>query len=81
MRWQHTARSKADYDSLRPNIKKAFDKQVRMLVGNLLHPSLHAKKYDESQDTWQARVTKGWRFYFSIVDDTYLILRIIPHPK
>ena len=63
MRWQYTARSKADYDSLQPNVRKAFDKQIRLLVGNLLHPSLHAKKYDESQDVWQARVTKGWRFH------------------
>ena len=26
-----------------------------------MHPSLRAKKYDESQDLWQARVTKDWR--------------------
>jgi plasmid maintenance system killer protein len=32
----------------------------------LLHPSLHAKKYDEENDVWQARVNKDWRFYFTI---------------
>ncbi len=27
------------------------------------------------------RVNKDWRFYFKIIDDTYRILKIIPHPK
>jgi hypothetical protein len=30
---------------------------------------------------WQARVTRGWRFYFKIESDEYVILSIIPHPK
>jgi hypothetical protein len=42
---------------------------------------LHAKKYDEALDRWQTRVNKDWRFYFNIVDDTYVIRDIIPHPK
>jgi plasmid maintenance system killer protein len=42
---------------------------------------LRAKKYDEANDRWQARVNKDWRFYFSIENDTYVILDIIPHPK
>jgi plasmid maintenance system killer protein len=58
-------------------VRRAFEKQFRFLAANLRHPSLHAKKYDESQD----RVNKNWRFYFRIVDDTYVITDIIPHPK
>jgi len=42
---------------------------------------LHAKKYSESLDIWQGRVTRGWRFYFKIEGDEYVILSIIPHPK
>ena len=38
-------------------IRRAFEKQVRFLADNLNHPSLHAKKYDESKDRWQARVS------------------------
>ncbi len=48
---------------------------------NLKHPSLHAKKYDDSRDLWQARVNSNWRFYFVIAGDTYVITDIIPHPK
>jgi mRNA interferase RelE/StbE len=46
------------------NVQRAFDKQLRFLMDNLLHPSLHAKKHDETNHLWQARVTKDWRFYF-----------------
>ena len=64
-----------------PAVRKAFYKQLAFLEHNLHHPSLRAKKYDESQDLWQARVTKGWRFFFTIEDDTYIIVRVVPHPK
>jgi hypothetical protein len=51
------------------------------LKENLQHPSLRAKKYGGSQDLWQARVNRDWRFYFRIIEDVYLIISIIPHPK
>ena len=35
---------------------------------------------NEAEDKWQARVTRDWRFYFTIEGDTY-ILDIIRHPK
>lgn len=62
-------------------VRKAFIKQTDFLVEDLKHPSLHAKKYGESKDLWQARVNKKWRFYFVIKGDTYEILNIIIHPK
>ena len=62
-------------------VQKAFIKQINFLVRNLSHPSLHAKKYDEGSDRWQARVNDDWRFYFQIVGDIYRITDLIPHPK
>lgn len=64
-----------------PGIRRAFEKQLRFLAINLQHPSLRAKKYDEAKDPWQARVNREWRFYFTIVNDTYQVEDIIPHPK
>ena len=64
-----------------PAVKKAFDKQLRFLVGDLRHPSLRAKKYNEAEHKWQARVNDAWRFYFTIVGDTYFIEDVVPHPK
>jgi mRNA-degrading endonuclease RelE of RelBE toxin-antitoxin system len=63
------------------SVQRAFAKQLRFLIDNILHPSLHAKKYDESKDIWQARVNKNWRFYFTIADNTYRIEKVIQHPK
>jgi len=68
-------------DAAPPDVRKAFFKQLRFLEQNLHHPSLRAKKYDEANDIWQARVNDGWRFYFKIINDTYLILKVIRHPK
>lgn len=62
-------------------IQKAFIKQINFLVRNLNHPSLHAKKYDETEDRWQARINQDWRFYFKIAGDTYRISELKPHPK
>jgi len=62
------------------SVRKAFFKQVRFLAEDLRHPSLRAKKYDEANDIWQARINRDWRFYFIIEGGTYLVLDVIPHP-
>ena len=62
-------------------VQKAFIKQINFLVRDLRHPSLHAKKYDETEGKWQGRVTGDWRFYFKIEGGTYQIFDLTPHPK
>jgi hypothetical protein len=54
MRLIHTAKFEKDYAGAPTDVQKAFDKQERFLADNLQHPSLHAKKYDESTGLWQA---------------------------
>ena len=63
------------------SVQKAFFKQVKLLEKDLRHPSLHAKKYDEALDRWQARVNKDWRFYFNIVDDVYVTAAVEPSSR
>jgi hypothetical protein len=62
-------------------VQKAFIKQINFMARSLTHPSLHAKKYDEANDRWQARINDDWRFYFTIQGDTYRISELMPHPK
>ena len=81
MKLRFTEKADKDYAALPVAIRKALGKQLRFLLNNLGHPSLHAKKYSEALDVWQGRVTRGWRFYFKIEGDEYIILSIIPHPK
>ena len=81
MRLDYTKSALDTLKNLPLSVRKAFYKQAGFLRENLHHPSLHAKKFSESGNIWQARVNKNWRFYFQIESDTYLIVRIIPHPK
>lgn len=62
-------------------VQKAFEKQSRLLLQDLHHPSLHVKKYDEATNLWQARVNYSWRFYFKIEGHVYRLHEIRVHPK
>jgi len=81
MKLLYSPRFQKQYRDAPLPVQKAFDKQAKLLVQDLRHPSLRAKKYDEARDVWQARVTRDWRFYFSIEGDTYNLHTIMPHPK
>ena len=76
-----TTHFERNYAKAPQQVQRAFDKQSLLLLQDLHHPSLRAKKYDESHGLWQARVNKDWRFYFLIQNNWYLIVNIIQHPK
>ena len=76
-----TLRFRRQYQNLSEDRQAKFDKQLAFLLSNLRHPSLRAKRYDEANNIWQARVDEDYRFYFKIDGDTYVLLSIIPHPK
>jgi mRNA interferase RelE/StbE len=62
-------------------VQKAFFKQIQLLTQNSRHPSLRAKKYNDAENIWQARVNRDWRFYFKIETDRYVIYDLTSHPK
>ena len=81
MRPRFSERFTASYSSAPVTIQRTFDRKLALLLQDLRHPSLRAKKYDEARDLWQARVNQGWRFYFRIISDTYELVDISAHPK
>lgn len=81
MKASFTLRFRKQYQRLSLERQAKFDKQLAFLLSNLRHPSLRTKKYDETNDIWQARVDDDYRFYFQIDGDMYILLSIIPHPK
>ncbi|MBI4382294.1 MAG: cytotoxin [candidate division NC10 bacterium] len=81
MRPHFSERFIRSYETAPLHIQRAFDRKLDLLVANLRHPSLRAKKYDETRGIWQARVDGGWRFYFRVEGDVYQILDLVPHPK
>lgn len=62
-------------------VQRAFWKQSGFLLLNLKHPSLRAKKFDETNDVWQARANRSWRFYFKIIGNEYHLIDITAHPE
>jgi len=66
MKFRYSSNFKASLCNFSKEIRKKFYKQANYLLNDIHHPSLHAKKYDESQDIWQARLDKNIRFYFLI---------------
>ena len=79
MREIRSAHFKRSYKKLSKEIRIAFVKQMRFLLISVRHPSLRAKKYDETYGIWQARVTNNVRFYFTIEGDTYYLIEIEKH--
>lgn len=80
MRLRYSGHFMRRYEKAPASVRKAFDRRAGFLLENLQHPSLRAKKYDESRGVWQARVNRDWRFYFSIAGDVYHLHDIVPHP-
>ena len=80
MKLVFTARAEQDYDRLSSKMRAQADKQLDFLVHNLRHPSLHAKKYDERRDIWQARISRDYRVFFLIANDIYVLLALMKHP-
>lgn len=60
-------------------IQDKFQKQIEYLLRDVRHPSLRAKKFDEEDDIWQARVDRNIRFYFKIRGNCYVLLNIKRH--
>jgi mRNA interferase RelE/StbE len=81
MQLEPTNHFKKAYKMAPERVRKDFKKQGAYLLEDLRHPSLHAKKYDEKRNIWQARVNRDWRFYFVIYGDTYHLIDIMAHPK
>jgi hypothetical protein len=70
MKLQYTKGAQEIISELPLSLRNAIYKQAAFLLQDLHYPSLRAKKYDERNDIWQARVNRNWRFYFRIVGDT-----------
>lgn len=81
MKFHYATIFKRELRELPQFIRNRFYKQAGFLLRDIRHPSLHAKKYSEKYNVWQARVDKNYRFYFLIKNNTYILLHIKKHPK
>jgi hypothetical protein len=63
---------------LAPACHRSAEHGPHAVAEGFRHPSLHAKKYDETEDKWQGSITGDWRFYFKVEAGTYQILDLTP---
>ena len=64
MKFLFTEKACQDYETLTTRLQSLVDKQLEALLRDIQYPSLKAKKYHKSDDIWQARVNRDYRFYF-----------------
>lgn len=79
MRIQTTARFDREYARLPGHIRARADKQLSLLLSDPRHRSLRIEKTQGYTDIWKGRITRGYRFTFTVAGDTYILRRIGPH--
>lgn len=68
-----------DYRTLPNNLKERLDKKLMLLLVHFRAPSLRAKKMEGYANVWECRISRGYRFTFKIVGQTYFLRRAGPH--
>ena len=68
------------YKKLPQPIKEQAKKQLGLLLENPEHPSLRVKKIKgQTEDFFEARVSRGYRFTFKIEGEYYILRKIGTH--
>lgn len=68
-----------DFAELPKQIQRRFEVKLGIFIVNPLHPSLHGKKMQGLRDIWECRITKQYRFTFSIAHRMCILRRIGAH--
>ena len=79
MRIETSPRFDREYARLPQHLKARVDKQPTHLLADPGHPSLRLKKTKGQVGVWEARVTQGYRFTFTVAGDIYTLRRVGTH--
>lgn len=66
-----------DYADLPKEVQARTERAISLLVDNLRHPSLKARKIQGAEGIWEARVTAHYRITFKILPEAILQLRLV----
>ena len=75
----YSDRFQKQYKRLPTNVKKKFNRQLGLLLGDYRHPSLGSKKMTNQGDIWEARIDKQYRITFQIKDDFIFLRKVGTH--
>lgn len=79
MRLTRSKSFKHSFKKLPEFVQKKADRILILLVSDLQHPSIRAKKIQGASDKWEGRVDRFYRFTFEIEADEILLRSIGPH--
>lgn len=74
-----TSRFKKDFAKLPQKLQKQAIKNLELFLENPRHPSLHIKRMQGYPNIWEGRISKGYRFTFTIKEDQVFLRRIGTH--
>jgi mRNA interferase RelE/StbE len=64
--YQFTKKFKKEYQKLPGEIQDNFDKKLSLLLEDILHPSLKAKRIQGTKNRWEGSITMKYRFTFEL---------------
>ena len=64
--YQFTKRFKKEYQTLPKEIQDNFDKKLSLLLEDIFHPSLRAKRIQGTKNRWEGSITMKYRFTFEL---------------
>ncbi len=74
-----TKKFKKDYQKLPFAIQKTFDEKLKLMLKDILHPSLRIKRIQGTKDKWEGSVSMKYRFTFEIGDKIVIFRTIGTH--
>lgn len=70
-------RFQREYSELPENIQRKVDKAIRLLAGNVRHPSLQTKPVQSAPGVYEARVDQQYRMTYERLAGDILQLRVL----
>lgn len=81
MRVKLTRRFSKDYHRLPKRVQAQVKKAIKRFKKDWRHPSLRIKKVWGKKDLWEGRITRFYRFTFTIEDNIIFLVSVGPHNK
>ena len=79
MKVVRTDQFERNYTQLSKITQKKVDQKLKLLALNLKHPGIRAKKIKGTNDIWEGRVDRFYRFTFQIEKDKIILRRVGTH--
>jgi mRNA-degrading endonuclease RelE of RelBE toxin-antitoxin system len=77
--YQFSRRFKKEYSNLPKEIQKTFDQKLQLLLQDMSHPSLRAKRIQGTKNRWEGSVNMKYRFTFEFLENELIFRAIGTH--